>query len=204
MGSLALGMLACNLPGLQATDLQIPNSSLLATADGEIQAAVTDTIAPTIGLPAATATLGQIAAVPSETPVPTLGLVIVADVVHASGSELTLKHDDYVDLDSGSLGVRLGSAADFQMATVDDPYLDALVPKNGAYIGWYGAGPQPGKAGCDILKGAMPMPLNWPEDKDTYYCYQTSEGRTGWLQVLTYVSQPFPERRLIFSFATYE
>jgi hypothetical protein len=69
---------------------------------------------------------------------------------------------------------------------------------------WYGAGPQPGKAGCDILKGAMPMPLNWPEDKDTYYCYQTSEGLTGWLQVLTYVSQPFPERRLIFSFATYE
>jgi hypothetical protein len=201
-------MIACNVPGAQVAEVQPPQPTapiaMEATLPAEIQPP-TPALEATEALPAvsATPTVGEILAVPSETPVPTLGLVIVADVVHDSGSNLTLYHDGYVDLDTGNLNPRQGTA-DFQMTSGDDPYLDDLVPQNGSYIGWYGAGSQPGKAGCNILMAVAPMPLNWPDNEDTYYCYVTSSGLTGWLQVHTYVSQPFNERRLIFSYTTYE
>jgi hypothetical protein len=208
LGSLALAMIACNVPGAPVGELPPPppGASVVveATAPAEIQAPM-PTFEATQALPAlsATSTVGEILAVPSATSVPTLGLVIVADVVHDSGSNLTLDHDGLVDLDTGNLNPRQGTA-DFQMTSGDDPYLDNLVPMNGSYIGWYGAGSQPGKAGCNILMAAAPMPLNWPDNEDTYYCHVTSSGLTGWLQVHTYVSQPLSERRLIFSYTTYE
>ncbi len=169
------------------------------------QASATPTFGPIIAVPLVTPTSGQLGLAPLPTATPTLGLILVADAIEAQASDVTMFHDTYIDLDTGTLLQSAGGNADFWMASVDDPYLDYLITMNGSYIGWYGQGSQPGKQGCiGTLKSTSSMMVDWPDHKDSYYCYETSEGRQGWLKVQTFVSQPLFERRLIFSFTTYK
>lgn len=44
----------------------------------------------------------------------------------------------------------------------------------------------------------------WPDMQDTYFCYETSDGCTGWLRIDLWVSLPLAERRLGFGWGTYK
>jgi hypothetical protein len=152
-------------------------------------------------LPTATPPL-QLAPLPS--PTPTLGLnIIPADLIHASGQSITLEHDEAFDFDGGQVVASNSPEADFVMLGGEDPYLDDLDPVNGSYLGW--AGFEGGtKDSCNILKSVSSMTIGWPDHAESYYCFDTSDGRVAWLKLNTYVSQPLSERRLIFDFTTYQ
>lgn len=158
------------------------------------------------GVASATSTPGgPIIVLPIVTPTPTQGFIIVPGLlVHSQGSQEALRELNFFDLDAGTLFQGTNGQVDFQLHPGDDVYLDDIRPFNGSYFGWYGQD-QPNKADCqNTLKANASMTINWPEMKDTFFCFETSDGRTGWLRIDTYVSLPLPERRLAFSWTTYK
>lgn len=138
----------------------------------------------------------------------------VADAsIYSQGQVEAVQEWNFFDLDSGGLYTSCNLNTDFQLYPGDDPYLDQIRPFNNAYFGWFGSGeptkarPQggpPTKDECLILMAKTPLTIEWPEFKDTYFCYRTSEGRYGWLRVDVWVSLPLSERRLMFTWRTYK
>jgi hypothetical protein len=166
--------------------------------------------------PNPTATQGAILVLPTATPTPGLGILVLptptptqglvlvpGELLHASGRNVVIYHEQAFDFDNGQIVNPASPQADFVLTGGDDPYLDDMEPLNGSYVGWYGD-EAPSKSDCNILKATFPMPVDWPDKADSYYCFDTSDGRVAWLQLDTYVSQPFNERRMIFHFKTFQ
>lgn len=161
-----------------------------------------------------TATQGAILILPTATPTAplqiapqptaTLGLELIpGELLQASGRDVVIEHALGFDFDSGMVVNPKSDAADFAMNSGDDAYIDVMQPLNGSYVGWYGE-EAPSKADCNILKASAAMPIGWPEQQGSYYCFETSDGRVAWLQLETYVSLPLSERRMIFHFKTFK
>lgn len=152
-----------------------------------------------------TSTLGPIIAIPLITPTPTQGIVLIPILPYQSlGQEDNMQELNFFDLDSGTLYGSFNGQIDFQLHPGDDPYLDNIRPMNGSYFGWYGED-QPTKTHCEnTLKATSSTTINWPDMEDTFFCYETSDGRTGWLRVDLWVSLPLAERRFGFGWGTYK
>lgn len=155
---------------------------------------------PVVVIPLPTAT--QLGIAPK--PMAASGLVqIPADVIQGSGNTITVDHGEASDLDSGQIVRSNSPSADLILADGDDPYLDVIDPENGAFLGWAGCW-RSSRSVCDIFKTSRPMAPSRPDLKETYSCFDTRSGRTAWVQLDTYVSQPSSERRMIFEFTTNE
>lgn len=140
---------------------------------------------------------------PQPTPTATTP-VVRGPLVHSHGQQ-TLREGETFDLDEGEVGPGgLFPAGDFRLDEGDDPYLDDIAPFENAYFGWHGA-EQPSIGDCgNTLKANFPQTILWPEQETTYYCYETNEGRAGWMRIDVWVSLPLNERRLEFGWFTWE
>jgi hypothetical protein len=141
--------------------------------------------------------------VPAATP--TQGLIIGTVVLyHSQGELLDLREGEYFDLDEGATSGFINNQVDFQLHQGGDVYLDDIKPVNLAYFGWHGEA-APSKADCEgTLKATIAQTIQWPDMQDTYWCYETNEGRQGWLKIQIWVSLPLNERRLEFSWGTFQ
>ncbi len=141
---------------------------------------------------------------PTATPTPmTFGLP--PSVYYSQGQEEDMRELNFFDLDEGKRYTSFNLNADFQLHPGDDPYQDDIRPFNGALFQWFG--PKPIKEECAAISGSQfteSITILWPEMKDSYFCYVTSDGRVGWLRVDVWVSLPINERRLIFTWGTFK
>ncbi len=133
---------------------------------------------------------------------------------YSNGQEDNLQEWNFFDLDEGRRLSSFSAVADFQLYPGNDPYQDQIRPFNGASFGWFGAGepnqawPEgapPSQAECNAIEHvSSPITILWPEMQNTYFCYRTNAGRPGWLRVDVWVSLPQSERRLVFTWLTWE
>lgn len=110
----------------------------------------------------------------------------------ASGTGEVVDDGQCFDLDTGSGAACLNAAADFQYeATFFSRSFD---PLHSASVGLFG-GSQPSKSDCQtggLSTGTINLSLA------TYYCYQTGDGRWGWL-----VPTELTINHMTFDWATY-
>ena len=143
----------------------------------------------------------MVVALPSPTPT----LLIAADVLHSTGQEDNMREWNFFDLDEGKLYTSVNLKVDFQLAPDDeDPYLGVIRPFNKAGFGWIGEDGPPSKADCNIVMAPIPFTIEWPDYQGVYFCYATADGRIGWLRIDVWVSLPLSDRRLVFTWATFE
>lgn len=154
-------------------------------------------------VPNPTSTPLGLVVVPLATPTP--GLIIGTIVLYESqGEMLDMREGEYFDLDAGVKSGFINNQVDFQLHEGNDVYLDDIKPVNFAYFGWHGED-APSKADCEgTLKAISAQTIQWPNMQDSYFCYETNEGRTGWLKVQIWVSLPLNERHLEFSWGTFK
>jgi hypothetical protein len=176
---LAVDMVAPKTPGSHQGNWKLSNASgqlfgIGPNGDAPFWVRITVLEPPT-----ATPTLVNTATLaPTLTATPTPTATPTTTPVVQSGGLLVLLSSNTVDLDTGALNPGSGSDLLYQVDATD---LHLLVPQGGALLGVSGS-TEPGLVQCQAAtKSSASLALE-SLPANTFLCYQTDLGLTGWLQ----------------------
>lgn len=137
-----------------------------------------------IGSPTATR-LPTITPTPTETPLPTPTATATPPI--AIQSQLTLETDYLLDLDLAQINPIQGADLAYRTGSADYHW---LIPQGESLLGVYGD-QLPSLQDCQSASmSAAPIPVE-SLPLGLYLCYQTMQGQTGWLRLLTLDGQSF-------------